>query len=97
MAKGDKGQETRRGKVESGDSRLSTGDKSKDRNGLRGEPQENVAALHNLHFDSIGTFVGFLEARVRRHFFVIYLVSVQALSACVVVVAALVFGSRKSQ
>lgn len=82
---------------ESGDSRLRTGDKSKDRNGLRGEPQENVAALHNLHFDSIGTFVGFLEARVRRHFFVIYLVSVQALSACVVVAAALVFGSRKSQ
>lgn len=81
--------------MESGDSRLTTGDKSKDRNGLRGapaaygEPQENVAALHNLHFDSIGTFVGFLEARVRRHFFVIYLVSVQALSACVVVVAAL--------
>lgn len=97
MAKGDKGQETRRGKVESGDSRLTTGDKSKDRNGLRGEPQENVAALHNLHFDSIGTFVGFLEARVRRHFFVIYLVSVQALFGCVVVVAALVFGSRKSQ
>lgn len=91
--------------MESGDSRLTTGDKSKDRNGLRGapaaygEPQENVAALHNLHFDSIGTFVGFLEARVRRHFFVIYLVSVQALSACLLLLwlLFLVFGSRKSQ